>query len=61
VASGVRQSRTSGHPGSAGSGIGPRLATVLNSLCMLWNPIYINDRVYWANVPLDVWTMTIGG
>ena len=23
--------------------------------------VYINDRVYWANVPLDVWTMTIGG
>ena len=23
--------------------------------------IYINDRVYWQNVPLDVWTMTIGG
>jgi hypothetical protein len=23
--------------------------------------VYINDRTYWANVPLDVWTMTIGG
>ncbi len=23
--------------------------------------VYINDRVYWQNVPLDVWTMTIGG
>jgi hypothetical protein len=23
--------------------------------------VYINDRVYWANVPRDVWTMTIGG
>jgi len=23
--------------------------------------VYLNDRVYWANVPLDVWTMTIGG
>lgn len=23
--------------------------------------VYINDCVYWANVPLDVWTMTIGG
>jgi hypothetical protein len=23
--------------------------------------IFINDRVYWENVPLDVWTMTIGG
>lgn len=23
--------------------------------------IYINDKVYWANVPADVWTMTIGG
>ncbi len=23
--------------------------------------VYINDRVFWANVPLDVWTMTIGG
>ena len=23
--------------------------------------VYINDRVYWANVPLGVWTMTIGG
>ena len=23
--------------------------------------IYINDRVYWANVPTDVWKMTIGG
>jgi hypothetical protein len=23
--------------------------------------IFINDKVYWANVPLDVWTMTIGG
>jgi hypothetical protein len=23
--------------------------------------VYVNDRVYWANVPLDVWTMTIGG
>lgn len=23
--------------------------------------VYINDRVYWAGVPLDVWTMTIGG
>ena len=23
--------------------------------------VYINDRVYWQNVPLDVWAMTIGG
>ena len=23
--------------------------------------VYINDRVHWGNVPLDVWTMTIGG
>jgi hypothetical protein len=23
--------------------------------------IYINDRVYWQNIPLDVWAMTIGG
>lgn len=23
--------------------------------------VFLNDRVYWANVPLDVWTMTIGG
>jgi hypothetical protein len=23
--------------------------------------VYINDRVYWANVPADVWAMTIGG
>jgi hypothetical protein len=23
--------------------------------------VCINHRVYWANVPLDVWTMTIGG
>lgn len=23
--------------------------------------IYINDVVYWANVPADVWAMTIGG
>jgi hypothetical protein len=23
--------------------------------------IFINDRVYWQNVPLDVWAMTIGG
>jgi hypothetical protein len=23
--------------------------------------VYVSDRVYWANVPLDVWTMTIGG
>lgn len=23
--------------------------------------IWINDRVYWSNVPADVWTMTIGG
>lgn len=23
--------------------------------------VYINDRIYWASVPLDVWTMTIGG
>jgi hypothetical protein len=23
--------------------------------------VFINDKVYWANVPLDVWTMTIGG
>jgi hypothetical protein len=23
--------------------------------------IYLNDRVYWANVPSDVWTLTIGG
>jgi hypothetical protein len=23
--------------------------------------VYINDKVYWANVPKDVWTMTIGG
>jgi len=23
--------------------------------------VYINDRTYWARVPLDVWTMTIGG
>ncbi len=23
--------------------------------------VYINDRVYWSNVPSDVWSMTIGG
>lgn len=23
--------------------------------------IWINDRVYWSNVPADVWAMTIGG
>ena len=23
--------------------------------------VFINDRVYWANVPADVWAMTIGG
>lgn len=23
--------------------------------------MYINDRVYWANVPKDVWELTIGG
>ena len=23
--------------------------------------IFINDKVYWSHVPLDVWTMTIGG
>ena len=23
--------------------------------------IFINDRVYWQNVPVDVWAMTIGG
>jgi predicted helicase len=23
--------------------------------------VYINEHVYWANVPTDVWTMTIGG
>ena len=23
--------------------------------------VYLNDRVYWANVPADVWTLTIGG
>jgi hypothetical protein len=23
--------------------------------------VYINDRVYWANVPRDVWTLTVGG
>ncbi|HQU44889.1 MAG TPA: hypothetical protein PK867_18890, partial [Pirellulales bacterium] len=23
--------------------------------------VYINDRVYWANVPQDVWELTIGG
>ena len=23
--------------------------------------VYVNDRAYWANVPLDVRTMTIGG
>ncbi len=23
--------------------------------------VFINERVYWANVPTDVWTMTIGG
>jgi hypothetical protein len=23
--------------------------------------VYINDRVYWQNIPLDVWAMTIGG
>jgi hypothetical protein len=23
--------------------------------------VYLNNRVYWANVPLDVWTATIGG
>lgn len=23
--------------------------------------VYINDKVYWANVPADVWAMTIGG
>src|SRR5581483_1451650 len=23
--------------------------------------IFLNDRVYWANVPADVWAMTIGG
>lgn len=23
--------------------------------------VYLNDKVYWANVPRDVWTMTIGG
>lgn len=23
--------------------------------------VYINDNVYWANVPSDVWAMTIGG
>ena len=23
--------------------------------------VYINDKVYWSSVPLDVWTMTIGG
>lgn len=23
--------------------------------------VYINDHVYWSNVPKDVWTMTIGG
>jgi predicted helicase len=27
--------------------------------CLL--DIYLNDQVYWANVPADVWTMTIGG
>jgi hypothetical protein len=23
--------------------------------------VYINDAVYWSNVPADVWAMTIGG
>ncbi len=23
--------------------------------------VFINDKVYWSRVPLDVWTMTIGG
>jgi hypothetical protein len=23
--------------------------------------VYLNDRVFWANVPADVWAMTIGG
>jgi hypothetical protein len=23
--------------------------------------VFINDKVYWSGVPLDVWTMTIGG
>jgi hypothetical protein len=23
--------------------------------------VYLNERVYWANVPADVWAMTIGG
>ena len=23
--------------------------------------VYINDSVYWANIPADVWAMTIGG
>jgi len=23
--------------------------------------IYINEAVYWSNVPADVWAMTIGG
>src|SRR5947209_11976020 len=23
--------------------------------------IFLNDRVYWSNVPADVWALTIGG